>query len=488
MRSRTPKAHSLCVLATVLGLGAGGLLPAQAGSYHAVYDPNAAYDPDAIYDMGTVETTHPAYRAPGPAEDPWGPYIRQAAKRFALPETWIRAVMQQESGGKQYLNGGLTTSGAGAMGLMQLMPATYADMQSQYGLGGDPYNPKDNIQAGAAYIRLMYDRYGAPGFLAAYNAGPDRVDDYLNNGRHLPDETVNYVAAITPHLGGGVAVRGKWAPVPIQSTTQVASSEAYYAKADLSRTADGCLRDPDAAYDPSAPCLMDRDIPHPDPVPEASSPAPVAVAQDDAPTVPAQAQMAANTGTSNVGQFAAGSSSYGTEAPIQTASSAPVTQSTAITQASLPPARVMPASFASASSSRTQTGRVQNAVYTSPASSSAHVLRLPASSSSSAGASRAPMLSSAVATRSLQTSHSGKGGTVQVGAFASYAEARRTAESVNRVLASRSMQATPTVQSVSVSGKAMYRAQLVASDGAGASGVCQILHARSMPCIPVRSS
>lgn len=447
------------MLATALGLGAGGFLPAQAGSYHAVYDPNAAYDPDAIYDMGTVETTHPAYRAPGPAEDPWGPYIRQAAKRFAIPDTWIRAVMQQESGGKQYLNGGLTTSGAGAMGLMQLMPATYADMQSQYGLGGDPYNPKDNILAGAAYIRLMYDRYGAPGFLAAYNAGPDRVDDYLNNGRHLPDETVNYVAAITPHLGGGVAVRGKWAPVPIQSTTQVAYSEAYYAKADLSRTADGCLRDPDAAYDPSAPCLMDRDSPHPDPVPEAPSPAPVAVAQAETSSseAPAQVQQVAET-------------------------------TPAITQTSLPPARVMPASFTSAPSSRTATARVQNAVYSTPVSSSEHVLRLPGSYAASGGASRTPMLSSAVATRSLQTPHNGKGSTVQVGAFASYAEARRTAESVNRVLASRSMQATPTVQSVSVSGKAMYRAQLVASGGAGASGVCQVLHARSMPCIPVRSS
>ncbi|WP_086653364.1 lytic transglycosylase domain-containing protein [Acetobacter malorum] len=447
------------MLATALGLGAGGFLPAQAGSYHAVYDPNAAYDPDAIYDMGTVETTHPAYRAPGPAEDPWGPYIRQAAKRFAIPDTWIRAVMQQESGGKQYLNGGLTTSGAGAMGLMQLMPATYADMQSQYGLGGDPYNPKDNILAGAAYIRLMYDRYGAPGFLAAYNAGPDRVDDYLNNGRHLPDETVNYVAAITPHLGGGVAVRGKWAPVPIQSTTQVAYSEAYYAKADLSRTADGCLRDPDAAYDPSAPCLMDRDSPHPDPVPEAPSPAPVAVAQAETPS---------------------------SEAPAQVQQVADATP--AITQTSLPPARVMPASFTSAPSSRGATARVQNAVYTTPVSSSEHVLRLPGSYAASGGASRTPMLSSAVATRSLQTPHNGKGSTVQVGAFASYAEARRTAESVNRVLASRSMQATPTVQSVSVSGKAMYRAQLVASGGAGASGVCQVLHARSMPCIPVRNS
>ncbi|WP_408744626.1 lytic transglycosylase domain-containing protein [Acetobacter farinalis] len=478
------------MLVTVLGLGAGSAVPALARTYHAVYDPNAAYDPDAIYDMGTVETTHPAYHAPGPAEDPWGPYIRQAAKRFAIPETWIRAVMQQESGGKQYLNGGLTTSGAGAMGLMQLMPATYADMQSQYGLGGDPYNPRDNIQAGAAYIRLMYDRYGAPGFLAAYNAGPDRVDDYLNNGRHLPDETVNYVAAITPHLGGGVAVRGKWAPVPIRSTTtQVASSEAFYARPDLSRSADGCLRDPDAAYDPSAPCLMDRDIPHPDPVPEA---APVAVAQaETAPSsIPAQTQPVADTAAADEAASAA-------QAPIQTA---------AVSQSSLPPTRVIPASYAQASSQRAGVrgaGRtlayqavseqapaphLQSAVYTAPVSSSAHVLRLPGSYSASGVSSRSPMLSSAVATRSVSPSGSGKGGTVQVGAFGSYAEARHAAERVNRVLASRSMQATPAVQSASVSGKAVYRAQLVANSGVGASGVCQILHAQSMPCFPVRNS
>ncbi|KXV65423.1 murein transglycosylase [Acetobacter orleanensis] len=411
--------------------------------------------------MGTVQTTHPAYRAPGPAEDPWGPYIRQAATRFSIPDTWIRAVMQQESGGKQYLNGGLTTSGAGAMGLMQLMPATYADMQSQYGLGGDPYNPKDNIQAGAAYIRLMYDRYGAPGFLAAYNAGPDRVDDYLNNGRHLPDETVNYVAAITPHLGGGVAVRGKWAPVPIRSsTTQLASSDAFYAKADLSRTADGCLRDPDAAYDPSAPCLMDRDIPHPDPVPDVA----------------------------RATQMASGSSSDAPTAPVQTTSATPVmspaliTQAP-ITQASLPPVRVQQASFSTAPAAR-----VQSAVYTAPVSSSPHVLRLPTTYVSSGGGRRAPVLSSAAATRPVPVGRVGKGSTVQVGAFASYAEARHAAESVTRLLASRSMQTTPTVQSISVSGKAMYRAQLVASGGSAASGVCQVLHARSMPCIPVRNS
>lgn len=447
------KAHSLCALATALGLGVGGFLPAQAGSYHAVYDPNAAYDPDAIYDLGTVQSTHPAYRAPGPAEDPWGPYIRQAARRFAIPETWIRAVMQQESGGKQYLNGGLTTSGAGAMGLMQLMPATYADMQTQYGLGGDPYNPKDNIQAGAAYIRLMYDRYGAPGFLAAYNAGPDRVDDYLNNGRHLPDETVDYVAAITPHLGGGVAVRGKWAPVPIRSITHLAASDAFYAKADLSRTADGCLRDPDAAYDPSGPCLMDRDTPHPDPEPEAAS------------TV----------------QIASAGSSDEAGPSARTESAATDSGRASITQASLPSAPVRQVAFSSEPAIRRQ-----NAVYATAASPSGHVLRLPASYSASAGGSRAPAFTGA--TQGMQTRLVGRGGTVQVGAFASYAEAQRVADKVTRILAARSMRAIPTVRPVSVAGKAMYRAQLVADAGPAASGVCQILHARSMPCIPVRNS
>jgi len=95
-------------------------------------------------------------------------------------------------------------SAAGAMGLMQVMPDTYDDLRQRYPLGGDPFEPHDNIIAGAAYMREMYDSYGAPGFLAAYNAGPSRLDRYLNGSDSLPDETVNYVASITPHLGGNV--------------------------------------------------------------------------------------------------------------------------------------------------------------------------------------------------------------------------------------------------------------------------------------------
>ena len=120
------------------------------------------------------------YPPPGPPEDPWGPYIREAAARFHVPGHWVRAVMHQELGGEQQ-----ATSPVGAMGLMQVMPATYEGLRVRYQLGDDPYDPHNNILAGTAYIREMYDRFGAPGFLAAYNAGPDRVDSYLA-GRGRP--------------------------------------------------------------------------------------------------------------------------------------------------------------------------------------------------------------------------------------------------------------------------------------------------------------
>ncbi len=144
------------------------------------------------------------YTPPGSADDPWGPYISEAAKKYDVPERWIREVMRQESGGRLYgRSGTLVTSGAGAMGLMQVMPGTYDELRARYSeLGDDPYDPHNNILAGTAYIREMYDIYGSPGFLAAYNAGPGRLDDYLTRSRILPAETRRYVASIGPRLGG----------------------------------------------------------------------------------------------------------------------------------------------------------------------------------------------------------------------------------------------------------------------------------------------
>lgn len=126
-----------------------------------------------------------------------GGAIAEAAQRFGLPESWIRAVMRVESAFQPR-----AVSHAGAMGLMQVMPQTYAELRGRYGLGPDPFHPRDNILAGAAYLREMHDRFGARGFLAAYNAGPARYQQHLVGGRPLPLETRAYVAKLTPAVGG----------------------------------------------------------------------------------------------------------------------------------------------------------------------------------------------------------------------------------------------------------------------------------------------
>ncbi|MXP30175.1 transglycosylase SLT domain-containing protein [Porphyrobacter algicida] len=122
-------------------------------------------------------------------------HVAEASQRFGIPERWIYAVIRIESAGRTR-----AVSSAGAMGLMQLMPGTWARQRARFGLGGDPFDPRDNILAGTSYLREMYDRYGAQGFLAAYNAGPGRYEAWLDGRRSLPRETQNYVAMIAPHL------------------------------------------------------------------------------------------------------------------------------------------------------------------------------------------------------------------------------------------------------------------------------------------------
>jgi soluble lytic murein transglycosylase-like protein len=138
--------------------------------------------------------THRASRLP---VDPFAAFITEASKRFAVPEHWIRSVMRVESAGEVWAQ-----SGKGAMGPMQIMPQTWSELRARYDLGADPYDPRDNILAGAAYVRELYQRYGAPGFLAAYNAGPGRYEHHLATDRPLPDETQEYVARLAPTVEG----------------------------------------------------------------------------------------------------------------------------------------------------------------------------------------------------------------------------------------------------------------------------------------------
>jgi soluble lytic murein transglycosylase-like protein len=126
----------------------------------------------------------------------WRAEIDAASLRFGIPTRWIERVMRAESGGQTTLNRRPIRSHAGAMGLMQLMPGTWAAMRDAHGLGSDPDAPHDNIMAGTAYLRAMYDRFGYPGLFGAYNAGPARYAAYLQGRSRLPGETIGYLRSV----------------------------------------------------------------------------------------------------------------------------------------------------------------------------------------------------------------------------------------------------------------------------------------------------
>lgn len=138
-------------------------------------------------------------------------HVTEASQRFGLPESWIFAVMRTESAGRVG-----AVSSAGAMGLMQLMPGTWARQRARLGLGSDPFDPRDNIMAGTSYLREMYDSYGTTGMLAAYNAGPGRYEDWRSRGRPLPAETRAYVAKIAPQLQSASAATVVTSVAPVQ--------------------------------------------------------------------------------------------------------------------------------------------------------------------------------------------------------------------------------------------------------------------------------
>jgi hypothetical protein len=146
-----------------------------------------------------VVSAAPAARAHNASRvESFATFVAEASRRFAIPAHWIRAVMLIESGGDDR-----AISPKGAIGLMQIAPRTWVELCVRNQLGMDPFDPRDNILAGTAYLRDMHDRFGSPGFLAAYNAGPERYEQHLATARPLPPETQAYVAALTPLIDPG---------------------------------------------------------------------------------------------------------------------------------------------------------------------------------------------------------------------------------------------------------------------------------------------
>ena len=395
-----------------------------------------------------------SYPAPGPANDPWRPYIREASQRFGVPSPWIRAVMHQESGGHEYRDGQPITSAAGAMGLMQLMPATYADLQAQYGLGNDPFDPHDNIMAGTGYIRQMYDRYGSPGFLAAYNAGPARVDDYLAGEGGLPNETVNYVASIAPHLAGDADAL---TPAPLERRPVENAPPVELAAA---RSGPGCWHDPDTAFDPAAPC---------EPRP---APAPVVA------TVPAMAEAALVP--------EAGCPSADPDAAFDPAAPCPPAL---VRPARLPPAPIQQAVYRASPSAIGAYAPLPPPSGMAPLPPPSGMAASPPPSGMAALPPRAPVIqrvSYAPVRTDIPAAGYGGAWAIQVGAFGQPGEARFATAMARDAVPSVLNGAREMVMPVPGLGRSsLYRARLAGLDRGAASSACAQLRGRDMPCILV---
>ena len=129
--------------------------------------------------------------------------VRYVSGLYSVPPALVLAVIRSESGFDPR-----AVSGVGAMGLMQLMPQTFAEVSEKVLNGeGDPFCVEDNLRCGVAYLRLMLSRYSVLGTaLAAYNAGPGTVDGWLADRSLSPDgktlaeipypETEEYVARV----------------------------------------------------------------------------------------------------------------------------------------------------------------------------------------------------------------------------------------------------------------------------------------------------
>lgn len=135
-------------------------------------------------------------------------------KGFTLDDI-SAAVAQQESGGRQVdAQGNILTSSAGAQGIMQLMPETGAELAAAIGEKYDPKNAEQNKRLGSLYLKQQVEKYGDVRLaLAAYNAGPGRVDAAIKAAgpdatfgqvlAKLPEETQKYVPSVLSRMSGG---------------------------------------------------------------------------------------------------------------------------------------------------------------------------------------------------------------------------------------------------------------------------------------------
>lgn len=144
--------------------------------------------------QASAQTDAAAEQAPDPS-DSICMMIETAARGNALPVDFFARLIWQESRFQPNEVGPMTRSSARAQGIAQFMPRTAAERRLL-----DAFNPVEALPKSAEFLAKLRDQFGNLGLAAAaYNAGPQRVHDFITGSRDLPAETRNYVLAITGH-------------------------------------------------------------------------------------------------------------------------------------------------------------------------------------------------------------------------------------------------------------------------------------------------
>jgi hypothetical protein len=309
----------------------------------------------------------------------------------------------------------------------------------------------------------MYDRFGAPGFLAAYNAGPDRVDSYLAGRAVLPDETVNYLAAITPNLGSDVPRSGPFA------VASARSGRAPRYAPTIASLAAGC--DLNAAYNPNHPCTTLQQA-----AAQPASTQPVSTRQAYAPEAYVQGPVARQVGTGGCDLDAA----YNPAHPCTSSAQSAAVPSAAAVQ------RAPAGGIQLASAANCDPNAAFNPARPCHTATTADAVELPpARPRPAASASHQPTAPSPRALPS-RSAEPGGGWAIQVGAYASPGLARTVAEGARAQAPDQLRSAALALQPTAPFGsKVLYRARLANLSAGAASSACARLNHRQLPCVVV---
>jgi soluble lytic murein transglycosylase-like protein len=191
-------------------------------------------------------------------------FIAEASERFGIPTAWIRAIVRVEIG--QNVR---ASPRKGGVGLSQLSPEKWTALRHRYALGDNPLDPRDNILAGTAHLREMYDRYGSKDFLAAYIIGPTRYDEQLKSGAPLPQDAQTVVAELAPLIESGLkdvvgsnahakAISWRKAPLFVAQTERSSRDKALAAGVPKERSAKSQTSADGSALVPRADGLFAR--------------------------------------------------------------------------------------------------------------------------------------------------------------------------------------------------------------------------------------